>query len=347
MSMMNSMINEENKKMTNSLSIPTEFCEPRCFVLEPLINSNQALFQAGEYKGKVFGFDLRRAFGREKNRIEARLLHRRLVPFWNIRCSSHFDYSRLNDYQISAHNPDAVAVAIQGPQGQTIEFRVDASGRSEGRVSFTGMERCVTNRDRTEWIESYVQTPVDLPPQRVQEDQKRMSDYTIQNPIPIYDLQEFATALCLKGQKLFKDDLETLVVPPLETADNVVKRMLRKVMVSIDAQTIHSWGLRVDAIDLYFRPLFVFQFEKLDPGGNMMERKLEELDGLTRNRWTNLATTEYQMPTIPWSKILKLSADIGLVLLNDVPVLGQALQITSIVAQQVPGIVDDARREAS
>ena len=89
------------------------------------------------------------------------------------------------------------------------------------------MERWRHNRDRTEWIESYVQTPADLPPQRIQEDQKRMSDYTIQNPIPIYDLQEFATALCLKGQKLFKDDLETLVVPPLETADNVVKRMLR------------------------------------------------------------------------------------------------------------------------
>ena len=70
MPMMNSMINEENKKMTNSLSIPTEFCEPRCFVLEPLINSNQALFQAGEYKGKVFGFDLRRAFGRD--RIESK-----------------------------------------------------------------------------------------------------------------------------------------------------------------------------------------------------------------------------------------------------------------------------------
>ena len=91
-----------------------------------------------------------------------------------------------------------------------------------------------------------------------------------------------------------------------------------------------------DAIDLYFRPLFVFQFEKLDPGGNMMERKLEELDGLTRNRWTNLATTEYRCRPFHGANTLRLSADIGLVLLNDVPVLGQALQITSIVAHRFP-----------
>jgi hypothetical protein len=137
---------------------------------------------------------------------------------------------------------------------------------------------------------------------------------------------------------------ETIVVPPLETADNVIRRLLPKVIIPIEAATIYEWSLVVQKVDLYFRPIFVFEFVRQDKEGNPVERKLEELDALQKDRWVNLETTEFQMPTVPWVKILKLSADIGSIVLKDVPVVGTTMKVASAVASQGPGIVDDMKR---
>ncbi|MBX7236743.1 MAG: hypothetical protein K1X65_20345 [Caldilineales bacterium] len=327
-----------------NLSIPTELAEPRCFVLQPIINEPQAWSQAGAYKGKVFGRDWGAMLPgrRDRTRIEEKLLHRRLVPFWHIRCTSHFDFSRLNEYEINALNPDATTITLIG-QGQQLDFRVDQTGRSMPRISVSGFERCVTNREFEEYIDSYIRLESATTPQIKQQIQRRLDGYTKQKPVQVLDLEAFAKRLEVDGRPLFDDELETLVVPPLEGADTVVKRAMKEVMVSIDAQTIHEWGLRAETVDLYFRPLFVFEFEKYDERNNPLDRRLEELDALDRNHWTNLATTEFQMSSMPWGKILKLSSDIGIILLQDVPVLGRSLEIGKAIAEQGPGIVDDLR----
>jgi hypothetical protein len=112
-------------------------------------------------------------------------------------------------------------------------------------------------------------------------------------------------------------------------------------MVPIEAAKIFDWWLEVQSIDLYFRPLYVFEFVRSDKEGNPVDRKLEELDGLKRGQWDNLETTEFQMSTIPWMKILKLSADIGAIVLEDIPIVGTTMKVASAVASQAPGILDD------
>jgi hypothetical protein len=339
----------------NNLAIPTQIAAPRCFVLEPVINEAQALTQAGEHKSGVFGFDIKRAitaisgaFGKkDETRIEIKLLHRRLVPFWNIRCRSHFDYTRMRDYAISAQDSDAVMITIQGVDkaGSPTEsvYRVDQTGRSGGLVKLTGIERCVTRRDVLEWIDSYTQTE-NWVPKQVEAQQKLLQELTLQHPRPINDLERFASDLSLDNEKLFSDHIETIVVPPLETADNIIRRMLQKVMVPIEAATIFEWGLNVELIDLYFRPIFVFEFIRMDKEGNPIERKLEELDALKRGYWVNLQTTEFQMSNIPWVKILKLSADIGSIVLGDIPIVGTTMKVISAVASQGPDIVDGMKK---
>ena len=89
---------------------------------------------------------------------------------------------------------------------------------------------------------------------------------------------------------------------------------------------------------------FVFEFIHLDGDGNPVERKLEELDALKKDRWENLETTEFQMSTIPWVKILKLSADIGAIVLKDIPVVGTTMKVASAVASQGPDIVEEMRK---
>ena len=334
----------------NSFAIPTTITEPRCFVLEPVINVAQAHTQAGEHKSKVFSFDFKRAFtsfGRKnENLIDAKLLQRRVVPFWHVRCRSHFDYTRLKDYTIAAQDPDARMITIQGTDkagNQTeVVYRVDQTGRSGGQVKLTGIERCVTDREITEWLDSYTQNE-NWPAKQLEARQKQLQESALQRPKPISDLEDFARNLKVDGQLLYDDKVETIVVPPLETADNVVRRMLQKVMVPIEAATIYGWLLEVMTIDLYFRPIFVFEFVRQDNEGNPVERKLEELDALKRDRWVNLETTEFQMSTIPWIKILKLSADIGAIVLKDIPIIGTTMKVVSAVASQGPDIIDNMK----
>ena len=334
----------------NSLAIPTTIKDPRCFVLEPVINGTQAYTQAGEHKSKVFGLDIKSVFNSLRGKdtsIDAKLLHRRLVPFWNVRCRSHFDYTRMKGYSISAQELDAVWLTIQGTDksGNQSElvYRVDKTGRSGGQVKLTGIERCVTNREVNEWIDSYIQNE-NWTEKEVETRQKQLQESALQRPKPVTDLENFANNLFIDGRTLFDDGIETIVVPPLETADNVIRRMLQKVMVPIEAATIYEWFLEVMTVDLYFRPLYVFEFVKMDKDGNAVARNLEELDALRRDRWVKLETTEFQMSTIPWAKILKLSADIGSIVLKDIPIVGTTMKVISAVASQGPDIVGEMKR---
>lgn len=333
--------------MTESnLAIPTTLAEPRCFVLEPVINQTQAYAQAGEHKSKVFRLDLKRVLSGRPKDVETRLIHRRLVPFWHVRCRSHFDFTRLRDYTITAQDSDAVMLTIQGTDksGNQTEavYRVDQTGRSGGQVKLTGIERCVKEREVTEWVDSYTQID-DWPEREKEAHQKQLQESALQRPTPVADLESFAGDLTLDGQPMFVDDVDTILVPPLETADNVVRRVLPKVTVPIEAATIYNWSLEVFTIDLYFRPIFVFEFMHLDKDGNPVERKLEELDALKKDRWVNLQTTEWQMPSIPWIKILKLSADIGSIVLRDIPIVGTTMQVASAIASQGPDIINSMR----
>ena len=49
------------------------------------------------------------------------------------------------------------------------------------------------------------------------------------------------------------------------------------------------------------------------------------------------------MPRVPWTKILQLSADIGTILLQDMPIAGTAFKVTSTLLDQGPDIINSVR----
>lgn len=331
----------------SNLEIPTNVSRPRCFVLEPITNESQAHNQAGEHRGRVFGFDIKRMLrGRREVTVETELVERRMVAFWHVRCRSHFDYTRMKEYMIAAQDPDTVSITLQGndAQGNRLEllYRVDTTGRSKGQVKLSGIERCVTDRTVEEYIDSYTRADT-LAPRELESRRKLLSESAKQRPRQVEDVEAFGNHVLVNGAPLFNDNIRTIVVPPLETADAVVLQTLRKAMVPIEAATIFEWFLEVTNVDLYFRPLYVFEFKQLDVKGDPIERKREELDALNRDRWVTLETTEYQMPSVPWAKILRLSADIGAIMLRDVPILGTGMRIAGTIADQGPDIINDLK----
>ena len=237
-----------------------------------------------------------------------------------------------------ASNPNAFMITLHGPEGGTLIYRVDTTGRSEGRVTIPGTERCVEDPELSIYVDSYVKM-IDTSLEERQSEQHRFQRYSREKQKPVTDLQEFGTALSINGVKLFTDNIETIVVPPLETADTVVKRAVKSETVPVEPPGPNNWFLKIQNVDLYFRPLYVFEFEKFAVDNRREDRRSAELDALDRTHWTTLATSEYQIPTLPWGSILKLSTDIALVLLRDVPVLGQSLEISKLLMEQGPEII--------
>ncbi len=330
------------------LDIPTKLTDPRCFVLEPVINKSTAFSQAGEHKSKVFGSGLKRAISslgkKNEEQIEIKLIQRRFVPFWLVRCRSHFDYSRHQEYSITAHDKESKYIALQGcdleGQSQEIICRVDQAGKP---VKLTGIERCVKDRELEELIDPFSNTEK-FSQSELDNRQKQLRELAMQNSRQVPDLESFVKNVTLDGKLLFDDDLETIVVPPLEPADTVAKQVLRKVMVPVEAARIYDWLLEVDILDLFFRPIYVFEFIRMDKEGKPVERKLEELDALKKDRWVTLESTDFQMPTVPWMKILKLSTDIGVLVLKEVPVVGTTMEVLTVVAKQGPEIVSEIKK---
>lgn len=336
--------------MTNSTAIPTEVCDPRCFVIRPKISAETALTEAGDHKRKVFPFDPTAYLPGRRRRVEATLMERRLVPYWYVNCSSHFDYSSITEYPIVARNPHAKEIYLPGPSGLQ-SYAVDTTRRAEGRVMISGLEHCIVRKREADWVDSYLRWP-DPPPDRVQEFQKReqehkqrLKGYTEKyEPTEVRDFPAFFQTLKVDGEAWFTDPVPTTVMVPLEKAEVIVQRTLKAVMESISAEYIHSWGLRVEAVDLYFRPIFIFEFKQYDVQDREVgEKRVEELDGLDRTLWTSLPTTGRPKSDIPWAEILRLSTDLGLVLLRDVSGVGPVLELGKVLQDHLPEIAREMR----
>ncbi|MEA3397329.1 MAG: hypothetical protein U9R05_07695 [Chloroflexota bacterium] len=150
----------------------------------------------------------------------------------------------------------------------------------------------------------------------------------------------------LDGQPLYEDlaDEKIRVLLPREPANRVVGNVMKKVMVSIEPVAIHDWLLTIDAVDLYLRPVFVFQFERAGKEAAVAERKFEQLDALTGD-WTALETTEVLSSNIPWEKILVLTMDASAVVFQELsgPWLKVTAGLLKVGSEQLPGIMADIR----
>ena len=117
----------------------------------------------------------------------------------------------MKDYTISANDPDAVSISIHGNdmEGNQMEmiYRVDQTGRSGGQVNLTGIERCVTDRDATQWKDSYMRTE-DWLPKDLEDHRKLLQDTAKQRPIAVTEIAEFGENLMIDGQKIFEDDVK-------------------------------------------------------------------------------------------------------------------------------------------
>lgn len=332
--------------MESNISLPIQICSPRCYVIEPAINRFQAITRAGSQGDKTFRLT---KFLRRGSSVNVKLIQRRLVPFWSVRCRSRFHYDKSSSYVVNINDQDAVEVTLHSADEKKIVLPVNPQSKNRS-LTVHGKERCVTERDVSELIDAY-QLPetksILRNPLSFKDDQATFREYLANPTAQVNDLAMLYQTNTIDGRPVYSDveDESIQIILPNEPANRVVGEVMKKVMVSIDPITIYDWSLAVEVADLYFRPLYVFEFERLDKEKVVVETKLEQLDAINGS-WSTISTREVTQPgRVPWDKIMHLTIDASIVVLQELggPWVKVTTGLIGVTVDHVPGIVDDMK----
>lgn len=166
----------------------------------------------------------------------------RLEGFWHIVVSATTVYDRNRAYSVAVSGPEVQSVTVLG---QAVPVAAKAFG-------LNAVEHCRDDR-------RVAQTFDGMTGQRAE-----LSKYLAFPKEEIADLGAFA----LQG---------VLVVPPQARATAVVRQVMTDAIKPVQAQEIHEERVDVETIDLYFRPVYAFEYE----WAAKSKRVVVEYDALT------------------------------------------------------------------
>jgi hypothetical protein len=173
-------------------------------------------------------------------------VERRLEPFWLVSVFARTAYDRSCTYTIPVSGAEVRQVTAMGQ-----DLTVATSPSGSPSLTLNAVEHCVDERRLTYTFDG-VGARADL------------SKYQSFAKTEITDLEKFAPA-------------DMLVVPPQALATTVVRAVLSDVIKPVQAQVILEERVDVEALELYFRPVYAMEYEWAAKG----KRAVLELDALT------------------------------------------------------------------
>ena len=223
--------------------------EPRIVALEPKLDHDGALHRAEEKKAGALGSGIGGLISRPKPEdVVLAVAQRRVEPFWHVVCTARYQYDRTRTYTVPASAADVRSVTVLGEA-----YKVVASGKSPASFAMPVLEHCTEDLREEVWIDG-------LTAAAVGNGAALMAGAS-------HEVAEPAT--------LEQD--ETVVVPPDHRASAIVRQLLAKVMVPLQADQIFEEQLAVPNLDLVYRPIWAFEFELPAKG----KRGVVEVDALT------------------------------------------------------------------
>lgn len=171
---------------------------------------------------------------------------RRLMPFWHVAATSHYVYERNRDYTVPAAASEVTAVTVHG---QRHEMNQRMGSQQAFRLPL--LEHCENDFRSESFTDGLTGATV------------ADGSAVITGPkSEIADLQALESA-------------ETIVVPPEQRASFVVRKTLADVMKPVQADRILEETIVLQKTDLYYRPLWAFEFSWRD------KRGVIEVDSIT------------------------------------------------------------------
>ncbi|NYT02374.1 MAG: hypothetical protein GKC10_06440 [Methanosarcinales archaeon] len=242
--------------------------EEQSFQLLPRFTLEQAREKAWDRKLSVFSSGLSGFISRPKpEEVQISYIEYRYEPFWHVSCMSHYEYERVRNY--------AVPVASPGIQRVTIEGRDYPVADRPPHFNITGTEH---------WLE---ESEADVIFDAVSEQQRDWKGYLDYDRARLEDLSSFAP----EG---------SVVVPPEMRASAAVRKIFTSLLRPIQADNIIQEQVEVKLVNLYFRPVYAFEYRWETKG----KTAVVELDGLTGEMKSSNVTLRQQFERVMTRKVL-------------------------------------------
>lgn len=199
----------------------------------------------------------------------------RYQPFWHIVVHAHYSYDR------NAHNHWPVS----GPEVKTITVDSKNYTVTDQQIAVDTVEHC----------------------EQDQHEEVLMEGITGEKNPQIKEYLSFASQV-IDGDISTFAPKEAIIVPPKARASVIVRESLSKAIKGIEADTIFEETIRVEHIDLYYRPVFAFQYRWESKGKDA----IVEIDGLNgKVSYGNKTFKEYLGRALDKNFLFDIGADMA------------------------------------
>ena len=223
--------------------------EPRIYGLEPRIPFEELKRRAEERKTGALGSGLGGFIARPKAEdVVLAASQRRVEPFWHVACTAHYVYDRTRMYSVPASAGDVRSVTFLGKDTQVL-----ASGKAPAAFALEVLEHCTEDFREELFVDGLTGS------------NPHNGEELISGP-----RTEVADPTALAAE-------DTMVVAPEQRASAIVRQLLARLMRPLQADTVFEESLAVEALELYYRPIWAFEFHL--PAKN--KRGVVEIDALT------------------------------------------------------------------
>jgi hypothetical protein len=208
--------------------------DERILLLEEQISMEQAEGRAWSKKGDAFGTitKMTRLLQQPKD-DEFELIYKehRYQPFWQVIATAHYVYDRTSSYSVGTSGPEVQSVSIDGAEHPA----------QNGSFTFSGLDHCAEEARQEVFVEGISG-----------ETDPALGEYLKYSSATI--AQEALDSFAPEG---------TIVVPPQARSSAIVREVLAGMIKSLQADRIVEERVEMEHVDLYYRPVYAFQYRWL------------------------------------------------------------------------------------
>jgi len=209
-----------------------ELAEERVLVLPDPSTMEGAQARAWAKRVDAFGTLARMSglLGKPKDdEFELVYKERRLQPFWRLTATATYAYERTRSYTVKVA-PEVQSVAL-GPEIKSV---------SAGGFSISGLESC-------------------------REETRKEFYYDGLSKAALTDMSVYVK---FGGEVATPDELNeiaktgTIVVPPEAKSSMIIREVVAAMLSKIDADRVLEETVRIESVDLYYRPVYAFRYRR-------------------------------------------------------------------------------------
>ncbi len=208
-----------------------QLANERLLLLEERLTMDEIQQRAMDRRLGAFGGGLGSLLQRPKpDDVTLLTRQRRLLPFWHVAASAVYVYDRQRDYTVPGSASEVTAVSVDGQRHE-----LEQAGNQRA-FRLKALEHCRNEFHAETFTDGLTGAPVADGADLIGGPRSEISD----------------PATLAAG--------DTIVVPPEQRASFVVRKTLAEVMKPVQADTILEESMVLEATDLYYRPVWAFEF---------------------------------------------------------------------------------------